>query len=412
MKTIIPLFCLMFISLLSCNQQSTDTPAPVPTPTIDCSDNPEACDITKSNNTFGFKLFQKLHDDAPEANVFISPLSVATALSMTINGAKGQTLEDMMATLEQNGMTLEQVNEGFRQLLLLLPALDPQVQIQLANSIWHREGYPVRQSFLDVNEANYDSEVAGLDFSDPIAREIINNWIDENTNGLINSIIDEPIPGDVIMYLINAIYFKGAWLYEFDPEYTYETAFRLEDGSTTMVDMMSYGETLLNFFETETFLAADLPYGDSVYTMTVMLPNTGKTVDDIIAELNNVNWDDWSDDYVYTDVSFGMPKFEMEYKESLVKVLTQLGMGIAFSPACDLTGIADASLSIDDVIHKSFIEVTEEGTEAAAVTSVVIIETSVPQIPTMLLDRPFVFIIRENQTNNVLFIGKLMNPQE
>lgn len=396
--------------MLSCNT-TDDTIDPVPTTTIDCNETPEACDITESNNAFGFKLFQTLHNDAPEDNIFLSPLSVATALSMTVNGAKGQTKEDMMATLQQNDISLEAVNDGFLQLLSLLPGLDPQVEVMLANSIWYRENFAVRQSFLDTNDEHYDSEVAALDFANPAARDIINNWVKDNTNGLIETIIDEPISPNVVMYLINAIYFKGAWRYEFDPEQTTPTSFNLADGSNIEVDMMSYGETTLNYFETATFQAADLPYGDSIYTMSVLLPKEGYEVDDIIAQLSNTSWEQWSESYVYQDMFFAMPRFEMEYEESLVKALSSMGMSIAFGGGCDLTGIADADLAIDEVKHKSFIEVNEEGTEAAAVTSVVIVETSVPQIPAMILDSPFVFVIRENQSNNVLFIGKMMNPK-
>jgi serpin B len=391
-------------------ESSIDIPAPNPSVNIDCEATPEACNITKSNNAFGFKLFQALHQDQADENIFISPLSVATALSMTLNGARGQTKTDMMATLEQQDIDIEAVNDGFKQLLQILPMLDPTVDIQLANSIWYRDNFAVRQSFLDANQEHYSSEVAALDFSDPAARDIINNWVKENTNGLIESIVDEPIGAAVVMYLINAIYFKGAWRYEFDPEKTSPATFRMADGTQTEVDMMSYGETMLNYFEQESFRAADLPYGDSTFTMSVLTPNTGHTVDDIIAQLNNANWEQWSNEYAYQEVFFSMPKFEMEYDQSLIKSLSSLGMGIAFGAGCDLTGIADADLAIDEVKHKSFIEVSETGTEAAAVTSVVIVETSAPLIPYMVLDEPFVFVIRENQSNNVLFIGKIMNP--
>lgn len=402
---------LAFTVFTACESSAPDVPEPRPTTNIDCTDSPEACDLTASNNAFGFNMFQRLHEETPEENIFISPLSIATALSMTINGAKGQTRENMMATLEQNGLTMEQVNEGFRQLMLLLPNLDPQVQVQIANSIWYREFFEVHQEFLETNETYYDSEVAALDFSDPAARDIINGWVKENTNGLIETIIDQPIPGDVVMYLINAIYFKGTWLREFDTDDTYETTFTLDDGTTTDVDMMSFGETFLDYFETPVFQSASLAYGDSTFAMSVFLPKEGYSVDDVVAGMNNDAWANWAESYNYTNMYFSMPRFEMEYEESLVKVLSQMGMGIAFSSACDLTGIADADLSISDVKHKSFISVDEAGTEAAAVTSVVIVESSAPQLPTMLLNRPFVFAIREIGTNNVLFVGKLMQPE-
>ncbi|HQU57800.1 MAG TPA: serpin family protein [Saprospiraceae bacterium] len=400
---------LLFVA--SCDSNSAND-NPNPHPTIDCTENPEACDLTLSNNTFGFKLFQELQKEEADMNIFISPMSVATALSMTVNGADGQTKADMMATLEQNGLTIEQANAGFQQLLTLLPALDPAVQLQLANSIWYRQGFPVRQEFLNVNQEFYDSEVAALDFAAPAAKDIINGWVKDNTNNLIESIISGEIEPDVVMYLINAIYFKGAWLHEFDPEDTYTDNFRLEDGSTTEVDMMNMGQTFFPYFANETFQAIDLAYGDSVFSMSILLPNPGHTVDEVIGQLNTDNWEQWTQSFEYSELFFSMPKFEMKYEKSLIKPLTNLGMGIAFGPGADFTNIADAGLMIDEVLHKSFIEVNEEGTEAAAVTAVVIVETSVPLIPAFKADHPFVFIIRENQTNSVLFIGKMMNPNE
>ena len=159
--------------------------------------------------------------------------------------------------------------------------------------------------------------------------------------------------------------------------------------------------------------AIDLAYADSAFTMSVFLPKPGYSVDDVVSQMNNANWKLWSESFVYQELFFQFPKFKMKYEESLVKVLTDMGMGIAFAPGlADFTGIADAALNIDEVKHKAVIEVNEEGSEAAAVTSVVIVETSVPLIPMMFVDKPFVFAIRDAQANGILFIGKMMNPNE
>lgn len=415
MKKIIPLFLLMpgvLLLFTHCNKED-DSKGPGLAAGLDCEANAEACRLSAANTEFGFNLFRELHEDAPEDNIFISPLSVATALSMTVNGAEGQTRADMMATLEQNGLSLEQVNEGFQQLLTLLPALDPEVQLLPANSIWYRQGFPAKEGFLNINRDYYDSEVAALDFSNPQARITINNWVKDNTNGLIESIVDEAIPGNVVMYLINAVYFKGAWRHPFDPEFTGPAEFQLESGATTEVDMMNYGQGALPYFENELFQAIDLAYADSAFTMSVFLPKPGHSVDEIISQLNNANWEQWMQSFVDQELLFSFPKFKMKYEESLVKVLTDMGMGIAFAPGlADFTGIADASLNIDEVKHKAVIEVNEEGSEAAAVTSVVIIETSIPQIPVMYVNKPFVFAIRDAQANGILFIGKMMDPNE
>lgn len=414
MKKIIPLFLLGALLLFSqCNKDDDPIKGPGIVAGLDCQANEQACEVSAANTEFGFNLFRELHEDAPDKNIFISPLSVATALSMTVNGAEGQTRADMMATLEQNGLNLDQVNEGFRQLLTLLPALDPEVQLLLANSIWYRQGFPAKENFLGTNRDYYDSEVAELNFADPQARVTINDWVNDNTNGLIESIVDGPIASNVVMYLINAVYFKGAWRYPFDPDLTYPAEFQLDNGTTTEVDMMNFGQDTLPYFENELFQAIDLAYADSAFTMSIFLPQPGHTVDEIISQLNNTNWEQWTQSFVNQELFFHLPRFKMKYEESLVKVLTDMGMGIAFAPGlADFTGIADASLNIDEVKHKAVIEVNEEGSEAAAVTSVVIVETSLPLIPVMYVNRPFVFAIRDAQANGILFIGKMMDPNE
>ncbi len=413
MKKIIPLLLLGALLLFSQCNEDDPIKGPDISTGIDCEANGEACQVSDANTEFGFNLFRELHEEAPAKNVFISPLSVATALSMAVNGARGQTQADMMATLEQNGLSLEQANAGFRQLLTLLPALDPEVQLLVANSIWYRQGFPARQGFLDTNQEFYNSEVAELDFADPQARISINNWVNDNTNGLIESIVDEPISPDVVMYLINAVYFKGAWRHPFDPEFTSPAEFQLEGGGATEVDMMNYGQGSLPYFETELFQAIDLAYADSAFTMSVFLPRPGHTVDEVISQMNNANWQQWTESFVGQELLFSFPKFKMKYEESLVKVLTDMGMGIAFAPGlADFTGIADATLNIDEVRHKAVIEVNEEGSEAAAVTSVVFTNTAFPQIPVMFVNRPFVFAIRDAQANGILFIGKMMDPNE
>ena len=395
-----------------CNKEDT-IKDPAPVAGLDCENNAEACQVSGANTEFGFNLFRELHEDAPDKNVFISPLSVATALSMAVNGAEGQTRADMMATLEQNGLSLDQVNEGYRQLITLLPVLDPEVQLLLANSIWYRQGFPAKDAFLATNRDYYDSEVAELNFADPQARITINNWVNDNTNGLIESIVDGPIASNVVMYLINAVYFKGTWRHPFDPEFTAPAQFQLENGTTTEVEMMNYGQGFLPYFENDMFQAIDLAYADSAFTMSVFLPKPGYSVDDVIGQMNNANWQQWTQSFVYQELFFHFPKFKMKYEESLVKVLTDMGMGLAFAPGlADFTGIADAALNIDEVKHKAVIEVNEEGSEAAAVTSVVIVETSLPLIPMMFVDKPFVFAIRDAQSNGILFIGKMMNPNE
>ncbi|HMQ48319.1 MAG TPA: serpin family protein [Saprospiraceae bacterium] len=406
------LFLLLSCTILfsQCQQADDNEPAPFDNAALDCNEQLDACEVNAASTAFGLNIFRELHKEDPDNNIFISPLSISTALSMTVNGAAGDTRSAMMQVLEQQNIDLNAVNQGYQQLLALLPQLDESVILQLANSIWYKQGFQVRQPFLDTNETYYSSEVAALDFSDPSSVDVINGWVSDQTNGLIDNVLNS-IPSDVVMYLINAIYFKGAWLHEFDPEETIPYPFQLQDGSTTEIEMMGLGQRVLPYLETEHFQAVDLAYGDSIFTMSLILPKPDVSMDAVVEELKAENWQSWAQSFSNREILFGMPKFTLEYKESLRKVLTTMGMGIAFGDGnTDFSNIAQADLLIDDVIHQSFLEVNEAGTEAAAVTVVVIVETSVPLLPTVVLDRPFLFVIRENQGNGILFIGKLMNP--
>ena len=409
MKKIIYILLSFAFLLAQCERESISTPTSKSR--LECNNPVGLCDVTEAHTDFGIAVFQKLneHSEGGE-NLFISPFSIATALTMTANGARGQTETEIVSTLKIETMDMETVNEAYKQLLDILPVLDVSVQLQLANSIWYEQGFPVKQPFLDVNASYFQSQLNAADFSDPTTVNLINNWVSEHTNGLIDSIVDD-IPPEVIMYLINTIYFKGDWTRPFDPEKTLPADFTRNDGTKVTTDMMSYGETTLPFFQNEELMMADLPYGDSVFTMTVLLPQEGYRVDELIDGLTLPNWETWTSQLKDTKMYFAMPKFKFAYQKELKPMLQQLGMTIPFTAGeANFSDIADADLYIDGVLHKAFVEVNEEGTEAAAVTSVSIGVTSVPNYPRMTMDRPFVFVIRENQTNEILFIGKLADP--
>ncbi|MFC1906182.1 serpin family protein, partial [Chloroflexota bacterium] len=193
--------------------------------------------LVESSNTFGFKLLNEVVGQDGDKNIFISPLSVSMALGMTLNGADGDTYEAMKQTLELSGLTEEEINKSYASLIELLRGLDPEVIFQIANSIWYRQGFPVKQSFLDICQQYFDAVVEGLDFSDPAAVDIINNWVNESTNGKIEGIVDPPINPLTVMFLINAIYFKGTWKYEFDEQYTQSSPFYLLDDSEVQCQM-------------------------------------------------------------------------------------------------------------------------------------------------------------------------------
>ncbi len=370
-------------------------------------------DLVAADNRFAFKLFREVVAQSdPDKNIFISPMSIAMALGMTYNGARGSTRDSMQAVLELQGMDIQAVNESYQSLIALLRELDPKVEFAIANSIWYRNGLPVEQPFIDLNRSYFAAEVSALDFSAPSAAPTINQWVSENTGGRIDEIVESPIDPDLVMFLINAIYFKGDWAYQFDRAKTSDAPFRRKDGSTSTVDLMDSGE------EMPLWLAYDgsnqigeLRYGGGPWRMTIVLPTAHDALPTVLDGLDEAQWNSWTASLDSTDMSVMLPKFTMEYESSLKDVLGALGMGIAFEPGlADLSGIGGqpGDLYIDQVKHKTFLEINEEGTEAAAATSVGIRTVSLP--PSFRVDRPFFFVIREALSGSILFMGRIMDP--
>ena len=366
--------------------------------------------LVESDNKFGFKLFKEIIKEEGGTNVFISPLSVSMALGMTYNGASGSTQEAMQTTLELSGLTIQEVNESYKSLIELLTGLDPKVKFQIANSIWYRQEYSFEEEFINLCKTYFNALVRGLDFSDPNAADTINGWVKENTNGRIEEIVDKPIDSLIVMFLINAIYFKGTWTYEFDEELTKDDWFYLPDGSRKPCKMMEQ-RSEYNYFSNPDFQAIDLPYGDGDFSMTIFLPHPQKDIDSLIAEFTEENWDNWINSFSKDSGDIYIPKFTLEYGIKLNDVLKALGMEIAFDPyRADFTRMyKPGGIWIDKVKHKTFVKVNEEGTEAAAVTSVEMGFVSVSGFY-MRVDRPFVFVIRENKSQTILFMGKIVEP--
>jgi len=368
--------------------------------------------ITDSDNKFGLKLFKEISKNQTDSNIFISPLSVTMALGMTFNGAAGETQTAMRNTLEYGDLSIDEINQSYAGLIDLLTSADSKVKFQIANSIWYRNTFSVLADFINVNTKYFDAEVSALDFDQSNAADIINSWVNEKTNGKITEIVPKPISSEMVMYLINAIYFKGSWTYEFSKEHTTDELFYLSSGSSTTCKMMSH-KCDHPYFSNDQFQAIDLAYGDAGFSMTIFLPAYGSDVNSLIESLDNNSWNDWLSQLDTAEVSLYMPKFKTTYKLGMKDILSTLGMEIAFAPGqADFSKInADADLYISEVMHKTFVDVNEEGTEAAAVTSVGVGTTSFgPVSPTMRIDRPFVFAIRERQSGTILFIGKIMEP--
>lgn len=369
--------------------------------------------VVSEANAFGLDLFGRLAADDREGNVFLSPLSAYMALGMVANGASGETLEGIRATLHQSGLDEAQANEAYRGLLDLLLTLDPKVDLEIANAIWYRLGLHVRSTFEEQSQRTFDAAVEGLDFADPASVDVINGWVRDRTRNRIDEIVSE-LPPELVMLLVNAVYFKGSWQTEFDVDRTHDAGFTLLDETVVNVPMMLRPDVeMLRYQRGDAFEAAELLYGNGAFVMTVIVPSGGAAPADLMASLDASTWDGWMNDFEEV-ASFGqvlLPKFRIEWEEVLNDQLAAMGMSRAFSTSADLSRLfdEDQDLMISRVKQKSFVDVNEEGTEAAAVTSVGVGVTSAP--PGFRVDRPFVFAIRERFSGTVLFIGQVLDPR-
>jgi len=370
--------------------------------------------LVESDNSFGLKLFKEINAEASDSNVFISPLSISMALGMTYNGADGETEEAMRTTLEFGNLSMGEINQSYKSLIELLEGIDSDVEFNIANSIWHRDDWTFEQDFFERCRDYFDARVSGLDFSqNEAAKDTMNNWVDENTNGKIEKIVDNVDPIYDVMFLIDAIYFNGNWTYRFDEEDTKDDIFHIPGGSTKECKMMEI-RNCFKYFEDSLLQAIDIPYGIGNYSMTVILPREGQDIDLLIAGLTQEKWDEWMSSFSKDTVTLFFPKLKLGYKikDMLEKALTSLGMGVAFDDQeADFTGMyGPGGIFIDRVIHKTFLEVDEEGTEAAAATVVAMSLTSIGGDLTVRVNRPFVLAIRENHSGTILFIGKIVEP--
>lgn len=367
--------------------------------------------ITAAQTRFGFKLFSQLQQNPPQ-NLSISPMSVAIALSMLYNGATGTTQQAMATALELEGMSVEDLNQANAALKASLEDADPKVQLAIANSLWGRTGFEFKPDFLQQSQTFYNAAVTSLDFDSPDAPAQINDWVSQNTAGKIPQIIDQIDPAEVL-FLINAVYFNGTWTMPFDPDQTRQAAFYLPDGSTQQQPMMGQ-QGYYAYFETDQFQAVSLPYGNQRFSMYVFLPRPESSLLAFQQTLTAEDWDTWISQFSRRKGFIQLPKFKIEYEASLNQALQAMGMGVAFAAGqAEFANLSDRETVISEVKHKTFIEVNESGTEAAAVTSVGVATTSLdPNQPfQMLVDRPFFYAIRDHQTGSLLFMGSIMNPE-
>jgi len=370
----------------------------------------KSSEIIKLNQSFAFQLFREVCNTSKKDNIMISPLSVSYALGMTYNGAASATLEAFNDVLHFEDLTPAEVNESYKDLMDQMVRLDPQVKFSIANSIWYDRGFPVLQEFISTNKTWFDAAVRELNFAEPSSVDIINSWIESKTNDKIKDMLDQ-IPADAVMYLINAVYFNGSWKYRFDKNRTQTGAFYREDGTKIQTQFMKI-KKVFNCKFNEDFRAVELPYGDSTFSMLVFVPAGDKKLGDLVMMMNAADHDTWFSSYDPVSIQVELPKFRYSYggvDELLNDPLKNLGLSIAFDPGADFSRIVPGGgIWISRVIHQTFIDVQEEGTEAAAATIVEMVK-GMPAI--LRIDRPFLYIIRENSTGAILFMGKVGKPE-
>ena len=362
-------------------------------------------EINTASNNFGFEVYHKLYKGT---QMMISPLSLSLALSMAAYGADGQTAKEMCATLGFSDFSTEQVSVYYQKMVNALLEADTKTTFEVANSIWANPRIRVKDSFIEGAQKYYSSEVYSADFSTQETVNAINKWCSDKTHGKINSIMDKPDP-TLVMALMNALYFYGKWSFEFED--ARKEDFTAENESIVKVEMM-HSRNDLRYSEYNGYRMVTLPYGNGAFTMDVILPDNKGRFSDAVAGLDAGTLQRLDRNSSTCDVDLKLPKFTFDYTADMTTVLKELGMVQAFNPlSADFSGMAEEDLLISQVKQKTFIDVNEKGTEAAAVTFIGFVTTSIGPAPQKRFvefhaNRPFIFLIRERSTGAVLFIGQ------
>ena len=393
---------LLLAAVLFCSAASGAQPAAIRT-----------SELTEADNKFGLAVFDQLTTARPRENVFISPLSIAIALQMTAHGSAGATWSAMAGAMNLSGLARNEIPAGNQRLREELVNADKAVRLDIANSLWLRQGVKLQKQFSADCDKYYRASVTTLDFGRPDAITTINDWVAKNTNGRIKQIVSE-LRADEFLVLVNAIYFKGSWTKEFDPKLTAPREFYLASG-TAQRRMMNRDDRF-RYKEDDAMQAVVLPYGDERLNMYVFLPREKDGLARLISSLGSSPSSLFSG-FAEKKGTVVLPRFKIEFEQSLNAALKQLGMGTAFTPAADFSKmvVPPHTAAISDVLHKTFIEVNEEGTEAAAVTGVKMMMTAMPRPNekfSFVCDHPFLCAIRDDVTGSILFLGAIFDPKQ
>lgn len=388
--------------LAGCAQAGARVPGPPEPPHKPVDVDPR---LVRAGLDFGFDLLRALRGGDSAHNLMVSAPSVQSALGMVLNGAAGTTRADMAKVLRLDAMTLDEANRASSSLVESLRPRGSKLDLSIANSIWVARGVKLGSDFVHNNHLFYRAHLDEL-----TSVEKVNQWVKRETRGKIERLVDALDPSTTLV-IANAIYFKGQWAEPFNPSRTTEREFHLASGEKVKHLMMSRSGRF-GHLNADGFQAIRLPYHGDTMSMYLFLPDETR-FDDFVASLSVGKWENWMNGFSPVHGQVTLPRFKFDYDQSLKQALTQMGMAVCFDPKhADFRGIApEVPLWIDDVIHKTFIEVNEEGTEATAVTGVIMPTSAPVQQFELVLDRPFVFAIRDEHTGVLLFLGTLMDPR-
>ena len=401
---LIVLFSVGILLTTACQRETNPLSLPVSSSRIALT--PAENKAVQATNTFGFTLFKQIVAEKPDSNIFFSPFSISMALSMALNGANGQTFETMRTVLGFDGLSQDSINFIFDNLYRQLQQLDPGITFHIANSIWYDHTFKVAKHFLNVTQHYFHAQIQSLNFADPSAVWQINHWVDQKTDHKITKILDR-IARDEVLFLINALYFKGLWHYEFNPKATENAPFYSEPGKQITCKMMQGTMPFRAAFKPE-YTAAQLTYGNDMFRMALIMPQNLNT---FLESFTKDRWLFLLNECKPDSGLLNLPKFKFSFGLNLNHILKAMGMGLAFDPSqADFSRLTPTrGIYISRVDHKAFINVYESGTEAAAVTSVGFGRTSVPQ-PKIVFNRPFIFVIYEESSGSILFMGLVHQP--